>query len=304
MSDHKKEIHSQLEFLENEAIYILRETQAQFTNPHLLFSGGKDSIVMVHLAKKAFWPASIPFPLMHIDTGHNFLETLEFRDNLVKENSARLVIKKVQDSIDQGRVIEETGRFASRNMLQTTTLLDAIEELHIDACLGGARRDEEKARAKERIYSIRDDFGAWDPRRQRPEVWNLYNGKIQEGENVRIFPLSNWTELDIWNYIKQEEIEVPSIYFSHTRNTFIRKEQIFPISDFLDKSVIKEPQQRTVRFRTIGDMTCTAAVESDASDVSGIIQEIKVSKITERGARLDDKRSDTAMEDRKKTGYF
>lgn len=294
---------SHLEELEDEAIYILRETAAQFERPALLFSGGKDSITLVRLAEKAFRPARFPFPLVHIDTGHNFPETIEFRDRLVSRIGEKLIVRCVQDSIDKGRVKEEKGRWASRNALQTVTLLDTIEEFRFDACIGGARRDEEKARAKERIFSVRNDFGEWDPRLQRPELWNLYNGRIQPGENVRVFPISNWTELDVWNYIKQENLDLPSIYFSHRRPCVRRLGLLFPVSPFvqLEDEVIEEVQ---VRFRTVGDMTCTAAVESTAITIDQIIEEIQSAELTERGARLDDRRSETAMEDRKKGGYF
>lgn len=293
-----------LDHLESEAIHIMRETAAQFEKPVLLFSGGKDSITLVHLARKAFFPAQMPFPLLHIDTGHNFPETIEFRDRLVERFGLRLLVNYVQDSIDRGRAQEETGKFASRNAIQAVTLVDAIEEREIDACIGGGRRDEEKARAKERIFSVRDDFGAWDPKLQRPELWNLYNGRIRKGENVRVFPLSNWTELDVWRYIQREEIEVPSLYFTHKRPVITRQGQLFPISDFIWKDAGEPTPEKTIRFRTIGDMTCTAAVESAASNVQEIIDEIVTSKITERGARLDDRRSESAMEDRKRGGYF
>lgn len=291
--------------LENEAIYIFREVAAQFERPVLLFSGGKDSITLVRLAQKAFWPAKIPFPLMHIDTGHNFPETIEFRDRLVKELGVELIVRNVQDSIDQGKVIEETGKYASRNTLQTTTLLDAIEEFKFDACIGGARRDEEKARAKERIFSVRDDFGQWDEKNQRPELFDMLNGKIELGQNVRVFPISNWTELDVWSYIEHEEIEIPSIYFAHQRNTFIRDGLIWSAEDdVVFRGEDEEVQERTVRFRTVGDMSCTAAVESDADTIDKVVAEIRVSKISERGARIDDKRSEAAMEKRKQQGYF
>lgn len=295
---------SHLDLLEAEGIYIIREAAAQFDRPAMLFSGGKDSITMVHLARKAFWPAPLPFPLVHIDTGHNFPEALKFRDNLVKEVGARLIVHYVQDSIDRGAVKEETGRFASRNALQTTTLLEAIEANQFDACMGGARRDEEKARAKERFFSVRDEFGQWDPKLQRPELWNIFNGKIHKGENVRIFPLSNWTELDVWRYIERENIAVPSLYFSHKREVINREGQLFPVSDFIYMDDRDQPAPADVRFRTVGDMSCTAAVESNAENIADIIDEILHSGITERGARLDDKRSESAMEDRKRSGYF
>jgi sulfate adenylyltransferase subunit 2 len=291
--------------LENEAIYIIREVAAQFEKPVLLFSGGKDSITLVRLAQKAFYPAKIPFPLMHIDTGHNFPETIEFRDNLVKELGLDLIVRNVQDSIDQGKVKEESGKYSSRNSLQTTTLLDAIEEFKFDACIGGARRDEEKARAKERIFSVRDDFGQWDEKNQRPELFDMLNGEIELGQNVRVFPISNWTELDVWSYIEKEDIDIPSIYFAHTRPTFIRDGLIWSSND---KVVYREEDElvedRLVRFRTVGDMSCTAAVLSSATDISSVVQEIRESSISERGARIDDKRSEAAMEKRKQQGYF
>lgn len=291
--------------LENEAIYIIREVAAQFENPVLLFSGGKDSITLVRLAQKAFYPAKIPFPLLHIDTGHNFPETIEFRDNLVKELGLNLIVRNVQDSIDQGKVKEESGKYASRNSLQTTTLLDAIEEFKFDACIGGARRDEEKARAKERIFSVRDDFGQWDEKNQRPELFDMLNGEIELGQNVRVFPISNWTELDVWSYIEKENIDIPSIYFAHTRPTFIRDGLIWSSNDdvvYREEDELVE--ERLVRFRTVGDMSCTAAVLSSATDISSVVQEIKESSISERGARIDDKRSEAAMEKRKQQGYF
>lgn len=290
--------------LEDEAIYIMREVAAQFERPALLFSGGKDSIVLVHLARKAFFPAKVPFPMMHIDTGHNFEETIDFRDWLANETGIRLMVRYVQDSIDQGKVKEETGKYASRNILQTVTLLDAIEELKLDACIGGARRDEEKARAKERMFSVRDDFGQWDAKKQRPELFDMLNGKINVGENVRVFPISNWTELDVWNYIKEENLALPSIYFSHKRQIIERDGLYWPASPFLNTTEDEIPFEATVRFRTVGDMTCTAAVLSDASDIDTIIEEIKEAVISERGARIDDKRSEAAMEKRKNVGYF
>ncbi|WP_299208128.1 sulfate adenylyltransferase subunit CysD [uncultured Dokdonia sp.] len=290
--------------LESEAIYIFREVVAQFEKPVLLFSGGKDSITLVRLAQKAFYPAKIPFPLLHIDTGHNFPETIAFRDKLVKELGVELIIRYVQDSIDQGKVIEEKGKYASRNSLQTTTLLDALDEFKFDAAIGGARRDEEKARAKERIFSVRDDFGQWDEKNQRPELFDHLNGKISLGQNVRVFPISNWTELDVWSYIAKEKIEIPSIYFAHTRKTFVRDGMIWSA----DKAVYREEdevvEERLVRFRTVGDMSCTAAVLSDAATLEKVVQEIRVSTISERGARIDDKRSEAAMEKRKQQGYF
>ncbi len=290
--------------LESEAIYIFREVVAQFENPVLLFSGGKDSITLVRLAQKAFFPAKIPFPLLHIDTGHNFPETLLFRDHLVKELGLELIVRKVQDSIDAGKVVEESGKYASRNALQTTTLLDAIEEFRFDACIGGARRDEEKARAKERIFSVRNDFGEWDEKNQRPEVFSLLNGKIELGQNVRVFPISNWTELDVWNYINEEQIEIPSIYFAHKRQVFERDGLIWAAEDVVYRDKEEEVLEREVRYRTVGDMTCTAAVVSSAGTVSEIIREIRASSISERGARIDDKRSEAAMEKRKQQGYF
>ncbi|MCL4165611.1 UNVERIFIED_CONTAM: hypothetical protein GTU68_034152, partial [Idotea baltica] len=291
--------------LESEAIYIFREVVAQFEKPVLLFSGGKDSITLVRLAQKAFFPAKIPFPLMHIDTGHNFPETIEFRDRMVKDLGVELIVRNVQDNIDSGRVKEETGRYASRNMLQTETLLDAIEEFGFDACIGGARRDEEKARAKERIFSVRDDFGQWDEKNQRPEVFDMLNGKIDLGQNVRVFPISNWTELDVWSYIEEEQIEIPSIYFAHKRKTFVRDGMIWTADDdvvYRDKE--EEVVERMVRFRTVGDMSCTAAVLSEAIDIVKVVEEIRDSSISERGARIDDKRSEAAMEKRKQQGYF
>ena len=291
--------------LENEAIYIMREVAAQFERPVLLFSGGKDSITLVRLAQKAFYPAKIPFPLMHIDTGHNFPETIEFRDKLVKKLGLELIVRHVQDSIDQGKVREESGRYASRNMLQTTTLLDAIEEFKFDACIGGARRDEEKARAKERIFSVRDDFGQWDEKNQRPELFDMLNGEIELGQNVRVFPISNWTELDVWSYIEKEQIEIPSIYFAHKRKIFMRDGLIWSAhDDFVYREDNEEVIEETVRFRTVGDMSCTAAVLSDASDISTVVHEIRNSDLSERGARIDDKRSEAAMEKRKQQGYF
>lgn len=295
----------EVDALESEAIYIFREVVAQFEKPVLLFSGGKDSITLVRLAQKAFFPAKIPFPFMHIDTGHNFPETIEFRDRLVKELGVELIIRNVQDNIDNGRVKEETGRYASRNMLQTETLLDAIEEFGFDACIGGARRDEEKARAKERIFSVRDDFGQWDEKNQRPEVFDMLNGKIDLGQNVRVFPISNWTELDVWSYIAEESIEIPSIYFAHKRKTFYRDGLIWSADDeivYRDKE--EKVVERMVRFRTVGDMSCTAAVLSDAVDIAKVVAEIRDSSISERGARIDDKRSEAAMERRKQQGYF
>jgi sulfate adenylyltransferase subunit 2 len=290
--------------LESESIFVMREVAAQFENPALLFSGGKDSIVMVHIARKAFNPARLPFPLLHIDTGHNFLETLEYRDNLVKEINARLMVGYVQDSIDSGRAVEEKGPNASRNVLQTITLLDTIEKNKFDAAIGGARRDEEKARAKERFFSHRDEFGQWDPKNQRPELWNLFNGKKRIGEHFRIFPLSNWTEMDVWQYILLENINMPSLYFSHDRECFMRDGVIYAKSDFMKIRENEKPEMLHVRFRTIGDMTCTGATLSDANTLEEIIDEVAASRVTERGGRADDKRSEAAMEDRKKEGYF
>ncbi len=291
--------------LESEAIYIFREVVAQFEKPVLLFSGGKDSITLVRLAQKAFYPGKIPFPLLHIDTGHNFPETIEFRDRLAKELGVELIVRNVQDSIDQGKVVEEKGKYASRNSLQTTTLLDALEEFKFDAAIGGARRDEEKARAKERIFSVRDDFGQWDEKNQRPELFDHLNGKIDLGQNVRVFPISNWTELDVWSYIQKEAIEIPSIYFAHKRKIFIRDGMIWSAEDGVvyreEDEVVEE---RMVRFRTVGDMSCTAAVLSDAITIDKVVDEIRQSTISERGARIDDKRSEAAMEKRKQQGYF
>jgi sulfate adenylyltransferase subunit 2 len=293
-----------LKQLESEAIFIMREVAAQFDKPVLLFSGGKDSITMVRLAQKAFWPAKIPFPLMHIDTGHNFPETIEFRDRLVQDIGANLIVKTVQDSIDQGRVQEEKGPNPSRNALQTTTLLDAIEELGFDAAFGGGRRDEEKARAKERFFSHRDDFGQWDPKNQRPELWNLFNGRKNVGEHFRVFPLSNWTEMDVWQYIALEKLDIPSIYFTHQRRIVNRKGMLLAESEHITLLDGEKYEDRQIRFRTVGDMTCTGAVESGASNLEDIIQEVAAARVTERGARADDRRSEAAMEDRKKQGYF
>jgi sulfate adenylyltransferase subunit 2 len=295
---------SHLDQLESEAIFVLRETAAQFENPALLFSGGKDSIVMAWLARKAFWPAKIPFPLVHIDTGHNFVETMTYRDEFVHLVGARLIVGLVQDSINSGRVVEEKGPNASRNKLQTVTLLDTIEANQFDACLGGGRRDEEKARAKERFFSHRDDFGQWDPKNQRPELWNLFNGRKNAGEHFRVFPLSNFTEMDIWMYIQRENIPLPSIYFSHEREIFQRNGQLLAVTDFLKPQPHETAELRIVRFRTIGDATCTGAVESRASNLDEVIAEVAAARQTERGTRADDKRSETAMEDRKKEGYF
>jgi sulfate adenylyltransferase subunit 2 len=293
-----------LQHLESEAIFILRETAAQFQRPVLLFSGGKDSIVIAHLAKKAFWPGRMPFPLMHVDTGHNFPETITYRDKFVADIGAQLVVASVQKSIDEGRAQEETGANASRNALQTVTLLDAIEENQFDCALGGARRDEEKARAKERFFSHRDEFGQWDPKNQRPELWNLFNGRKAPGEHFRVFPLSNWTEMDVWQYIKQEEIPLPSIYFTHEREVIQRGGALIAVTDFITPQPGETVETRQVRFRTVGDATCTGAVESPAQSLDDVIAEVAAARQTERGTRADDKRSDTAMEDRKKAGYF
>jgi sulfate adenylyltransferase subunit 2 len=293
-----------LKELESESIHILREVYAQFENPALLFSGGKDSIVCFHLARKAFFPSRVPFPLLHVDTGHNFEETIVFRDALVKEHGAKLIVGSVQESIDQGKVTEETGFYASRNKLQTVTLLDSIEANKIDCAIGGGRRDEEKARAKERVFSHRDEFGQWDPKMQRPELWNLYNGRKRVGEHFRAFPISNWTEMDVWQYILLENIPIPSIYFSHEREVFLRDGVIYANSPIMNLKPEEKPFRMQVRFRTIGDMSCTGAVDSPASTLEEIIAEVATSRVTERGSRQDDKRSEAAMEDRKKEGYF
>jgi sulfate adenylyltransferase subunit 2 len=291
--------------LESEAIHIMREVAAQFERPVLLFSGGKDSIVLLRLAEKAFRPARFPFPLMHVDTGHNFPEVLEYRDRRVGELGERLLVASVQESIDKGRVVEETGPRASRNRLQTITLLDAIEEHGFDAAIGGARRDEEKARAKERVFSFRDDFGQWDPKAQRPELWNLYNGRIRKGEHVRVFPLSNWTELDVWQYIEEEELEVPTIYFAHKREVFRRDGMLLAVSPYVQLMDGEESFHASVRYRTVGDMSCTGGVASDAADLETVVAEIAATRITERGeTRADDRVTEAAMEDRKKEGYF
>jgi sulfate adenylyltransferase subunit 2 len=296
---------SQLDVLEAESIHIMREVAAEFERPVLLFSGGKDSIVMLALAERAFWPARIPFPVMHVDTGHNFAEVLEYRDQRVAELGARLVVASVQDSIDAGKVVEETGRFASRNRLQTTTLLDAIADNRFDAAFGGARRDEERARAKERVFSFRDEFGQWDPKNQRPELWNVYNTRIRRGEHIRVFPLSNWTELDIWHYIAREQLEIPSIYYAHTRMVFERDSILLADNEFVTRGEDEPLFEARVRYRTVGDMTCTGAVESTATTVEAVIAEISATRITERGqTRADDRASDSAMEDRKREGYF
>jgi sulfate adenylyltransferase subunit 2 len=293
-----------LEQLESEAIFILRETAAQFERPGLLFSGGKDSIVMAHLAAKAFSPAKIPFPFVHVDTGHNFPETIAFRDSFVKKTGVQLIVGHVQSSIDKGTAVEETGPNASRNALQSVTLLETIEKESLDACLGGGRRDEEKARAKERFFSHRDAFGQWDPKNQRPELWNLFNGRKSQGENFRIFPLSNWTEMDVWQYAKIENIELPNLYFTHEREVVERNGSLLAVSDFVTPRDNESPTVETERFRTIGDATCTGAVLSKASNLDEVIAEVAASRVTERGARADDRRSEAAMEDRKKQGYF
>lgn len=296
---------SHLDQLESEAVFVIREVAAQLERPVLLYSGGKDSIVMFHLARKAFFPSKVPFPILHIDTGHNFPETIEYRDHNARESGANLLIRYVQDSIDKGRVVEEKGPKASRNGLQTVTLLDALEEFRFDAALGGARRDEEKARAKERFFSHRDDFGQWDPKNQRPELWNLFNGRKHQGEHFRVFPLSNWTEMDIWQYIKRENIQLPGLYFTHEREVISRDGMLLAKTEFITQLPGETVEVRQVRFRTIGDATCTGAVESQAYTLDDIIAEVAASRITERGAtRADDKRSESAMEDRKKAGYF
>ena len=293
-----------LKELEAESLFVIREVAAQFEKPVLLFSGGKDSIVLSYLARKAFWPARIPFPLLHIDTGHNFPETLEYRDEWAETIGAKLIVRLVQDSIDQGKAVEEKGFNASRNLLQTVTLLDALEELKADAAMGGARRDEEKARAKERFFSHRDEFGQWDPKNQRPELWNLFNGHKHLGEHFRVFPISNWTEMDVWQYILQEQIALPTLYFTHQREVVARDGALLANSDYLNKRPTEVPEVHQVRFRTIGDMTHTGAVLSPANSVEEIIQEVAATRTTERGSRADDKRSEAAMEDRKKEGYF
>jgi sulfate adenylyltransferase subunit 2 len=296
---------SHLDALEAESVHILREVAAEFERPVLLFSGGKDSIILLRLAEKAFRPGRFPFPVMHIDTGHNFPEVIEFRDRRVAEMGERLVVASVQESIDKGRVKEETGPRASRNRLQTTTLLDAIEEHQFDCAIGGARRDEERARAKERIFSFRDDFGQWDPRRQRPELWSLYNGRIRKGENVRVFPISNWTELDVWRYIEREELEIPHIYFAHEREVFERDGMLYAVSDFVERMAGEDAFTESVRYRTVGDMSCTGAVRSTAATLTTVVAEIAATNITERGeTRADDRATEAAMEDRKREGYF
>jgi sulfate adenylyltransferase subunit 2 len=290
--------------LEAESIYVLREVVSQFENPVILFSGGKDSIVVAHLALKAFFPAKIPFPFMHIDTGHNFPETMEFRDGLIKKLGVQLLVGMVQESIDKGRVREESGRNASRNALQTTTLLDAIETNKIDCAIGGARRDEEKARAKERFFSHRDEFGQWDPKNQRPELWNIFNGKKNEGEHFRVFPISNWTEMDVWMYILQENIDIPSLYFAKKREVIFRDGAWLPVSEHITLREGEVPEIRKIRFRTLGDITITGGIESEADTLDQIVEEVAAARSTERGNRADDKRSETSMEDRKKQGYF
>ncbi len=293
-----------LKELESESIYVLRELAAQFEKPALLFSGGKDSIVCFHLARKAFAPAKIPFPLVHVDTGHNFQETITFRDDLAKKYNAQLIVGSVQQSIDEGRAVEEKGFSASRNVLQTVTLLETIEKYKFDALVGGARRDEEKARAKERFFSHRDEFGQWDPKNQRPELWNLFNGKKAVGEHFRVFPISNWTEMDVWQYILQENIEIPSIYFTHERECFMRDGVIYAHSNVIPLKPTEKVEKMQVRFRTIGDISCTGAVLSKANSLEEIVEEVAATRVTERGSRIDDKRSEAAMEDRKKAGYF
>ena len=293
-----------LDELESEAIFVLREVHAQFRNPVILFSGGKDSIVLTHLAKKAFYPSTVPFPLMHIDTGHNFPEAIIFRDNLAKQMKVELLVGSVQEAIDDGRVIEEKGKNATRNTLQITTLLDAIESNQIDCAIGGGRRDEEKARAKERFFSHRDDFGQWTPKNQRPELWNIFNGRMHQGEHFRVFPISNWTEMDVWNYILREQIEIPSLYFAHDRQVVRRNDSWIPVSEYLPKIEGEEVFTKKLRFRTLGDITITGGIESNADTLEKIVAEVSAMRETERGNRADDKRSETAMEDRKKEGYF
>lgn len=293
-----------LDELESEAIFVLREVWAQFQNPVILFSGGKDSILVTHLARKAFYPSKIPFPLMHVDTGHNFPETIQFRDDIIKELGAELIVGSVQESIDNGRVAEEKGKNATRNALQITTLLDAIETNKIDCAIGGGRRDEEKARAKERFFSHRDDFGQWDPKNQRPELWNLFNGKYFQGEHFRAFPISNWTEMDVWNYIRRENLAIPSLYFAHEREVVWRQDSWIPNSEFLKLEDHEEIELKKIRFRTLGDITITGGIESEADTLEKIVQEVSGMRNTERGNRSDDKRSESAMEDRKRQGYF
>ncbi|HEX8104344.1 MAG TPA: sulfate adenylyltransferase subunit CysD [Solirubrobacteraceae bacterium] len=296
---------SQLQALESESIHIMREVAAEMERPVLLFSGGKDSIVLLRLAEKAFWPGRFPFPVMHVDTGHNFPEVIEFRDRRVAEIGARLVVASVQQAIDEGRAVEETGPRASRNRLQTVALLDAIEKHGFDAAFGGARRDEERARAKERVFSFRDDFGGWDPKNQRPELWSLYNSRIRKGENIRVFPLSNWTELDVWAYIRQEQLEIPSLYMAHEREVFQRDGMLYAECEFIERMAGEEVFTETVRYRTVGDMSCTGAVASTAATLDDVIDEIAATRITERGqTRADDRQTEAAMEDRKREGYF
>ncbi len=301
---HRSYTATHLEQLESEAIFVLREVAAKFQNPVLLFSGGKDSICVAHLAGKAFWPARMPFPLMHVDTGHNFPETIVFRDQFVAERGARLIVASVQDSINQGRVVEEPGLNPSRNSLQTVTLLDAITANRFDAAIGGARRDEEKARAKERFFSHRDDFGQWDPKNQRPELWSLFNGKMNPGEHFRIFPLSNWTEMDVWQYIQREQIPIPDLYFTHQRPVVERSGTLMAVTEFITLQNGEKPETDWVRFRTVGDATCTGCIRSRARTVEAIITEVAAARQTERGTRADDRRAETAMEDRKRQGYF
>ena len=296
---------SHLDTLEAESIHIFREVAAEFEQPCLMFSGGKDSLVMLHLASKAFWPARLPFPIIHIDTGHNFPEVLEFRDQVIEKLGARLLVASVQQSIDDGKVVEETGPRASRNRLQITTLLDAIEEHRFDALFGGARRDEEKARSKERVYSFRDNFGQWNPKNQRPELWNLYNGRINQDEHIRVFPISNWTEIDVWQYIRREKIDIPNIYFAHNRQVFSRDGMWLADSEYVTRTEDEKVLTRKIRYRKIGDMSCTGDVDSDAETIEQIIEEVSATRITERGeTRADDITSETSMEDRKKEGYF
>jgi sulfate adenylyltransferase subunit 2 len=296
---------SHLDELESEAVYIMREVAAELERPVLLFSGGKDSIVLLRLAEKAFRPGKFPFPVMHVDTGHNFPEVIEFRDRRVRELGERLIVASVQESIDKGRVVEQTGPRASRNQLQTTTLLDAIAEHEFDSAIGGARRDEERARAKERIFSFRDDFGQWNPRAQRPELWNLYNAKIRKGEHVRVFPISNWTELDVWQYVAREQLELPSIYFAHEREVFKRDGMLYAASEYVERLPDEDPFSASVRFRTVGDMSCTGGVLSTAATIDEVVTEIAATRVTERGeTRADDRASEAAMEDRKRVGYF
>tara|TARA_B100000767_G_C19691489_1_gene504204 strand:+ start:155 stop:1048 length:894 start_codon:yes stop_codon:yes gene_type:complete len=297
-------MYDHLDELESEAMFIIREVYAQFENPGILFSGGKDSIVMSHLARKAFFPASIPFPLVHVDTGHNFPEAIQFRDEFVKKMKTQLVVGLVQESIDNGTAQEESGSMANRNRLQTITLLETIEKNKFDCLMGGARRDEEKARAKERFFSHRDDFGQWDPKNQRPELWNLFNGKKLPGEHFRVFPISNWTEMDIWHYIRREKIELPELYFARKRNVIWRSDSWLPVSSFIKLKATEVPQEKMIRFRTLGDITITGGIESEATELDDVIHEIETSRQTERGNREDDKRSENSMEDRKKEGYF